>query len=292
MALTIPCSTTRAATLEEYVDYVGAKVDLKNLDSLAESAPMLRALANDRNLVVRELNTRIENAMAGTRDPSVQTLILGKGEGFYVRANIWPAMADLAGRAYQDQTAYNLAHDHNFTFLTACYAGPGYESEIYEYDYHKVDGFVGEPVELRFLEKVTFGAGAVMLYRESRDVHIQYAPTELTITLNLMVQSEAMHDQYHFDLARRVITSGLDAQAAARTSLMALAGYLGDANSTGLLEDLAKRHPCRRTRLAAYEAICRQQPQAAASTWEKACGDPSALVAKTARQKLRELQAA
>lgn len=292
MALTIGVNTAHVLSIEDYVEYVSAKVDLRDIDSLAESASKLRALANDRSLVVSQLNDRIQAAVRAGTDPSAQTLILGKGKGFYVRANIWPAMADLATRAYQDQTAYNLAHDHNFTFLTVCYAGPGYETEIYEYEYDKVDGFIGEPVDLRFLEKVRFGSSAVMLYRGSKDVHIQFAPPELTITLNLMVQSEVVRDQYHFDLARRVITSGLDAQAAARTSLMAIAGHVGNATSVELLEELALRHPCRRTRLAAYEAICRQQPSSAEQTWERACADNSPFVAKTARQKLRELQVA
>lgn len=292
MALTIAVNNARVLSIEDYVEYVSEKVDLKDMDSLAESAPMLRALANDRSLVVRQLNDRIQEAVRARTDPSAQTLILGKGKGFYVRANIWPAMADLAARAYQDQTAYNLAHDHNFTFLTVCYAGPGYETEIYEYDYDKVDGFLGEPVDVRFLEKVRFSSGSVMLYRGSKDVHIQYAPAELTITLNLMVQSDAIRDQYHFDLARRVITSGLDAQAAARTSLLAIAGQVGNETSVGLLQELALRHPCRRTRLAAFEAITRQEPSGAAQTWETACSDPSPFVAKTARQKLRELQVA
>lgn len=290
MALTIGVSTSRVLSIKDYIEHVGAEVDLRDIDSLARSAPLLRSLANDRSLVARELNTRIQNSIYGNQDPSAHILILGKGDGFYVRANIWPAMADLAGRAFQDQTAYNLAHDHNFTFLTTCYAGPGYETEIYEYDYDRVDGFVGEPVDLRFLQKVTFGPGTVMLYRESKDVHVQYPPEELTITLNLMIQPEALRDQYNFDLSRRVITSGLDAQAAARSSLMAVAAYVGDDNSIGLLEELALRHPCRRTRLAAFEAICRARPNAAATTWEIACADKSPLVAKTARQKLRELQ--
>lgn len=293
MALSIPCSTSRVAGVDEYLEHVRTTVDLRDTDSIAASAPMLRALANDRELVVRELNRRIESYLDDNGIPSAQTLLLGRDEQFYVRANIWPAIVDMAsGRTYQDQFAYNLAHDHNFTFLTVNYLGPGYETEIYEYDFDKVEGYVGEAVELRFLEKVKFGTGSVMLYRANRDIHVQYAPTELTITLNLMVSlpEVRIRDQYYFDLATRTIASYPPELAASRrSSLLSLAGYVGDGDTQQLLSDLSVKHPCRRTRLTALEAWCRQQPADAASIWEKASSDPAPLVANTARRHLRGL---
>ncbi|MGH8222055.1 MAG: transposase [Woeseiaceae bacterium] len=296
MALTLPVTTARVVGIEEYLEHIRAHVALKDTDSLAASAPMLRALANDRSLVVRELNNRVESFLADGAIPSAQALLIGRGDGFYVRAGIWPAIADMtSGRTYQDQFAYNLAHDHNFTFLTVNYLGPGYETEIYEYDFDKVEGYVGEAVDLRFLEKVRFGTGTVMLYRASRDVHVQYAPTELTITLNLMVANPEVgfRDQYFFDLASRTIASyPPELAASSRVSLLNLAGYLGDTNTPQLLSDLAAKHPCRRTRLTAFEAWCRQQPDEAASIWEKASSDPAPLVANTARRRLRDLESA
>jgi len=294
MALIIPCNTTRTLTIGDFMEHVRTSVDLRDTDSLAASAPMLRALANDRTLVVNELNRRIENYFASAPIPSAQTLMLGRSEDFYVRANIWPAIGDMAnGRAYQDQFAYNIAHDHNFTFLTVSYLGPGYETELYEYDYDKVEGYIGEPVDVRFLQKVKFVPGSVMLYRVSRDVHVQYAPEELTITLNLMVSlpESRSRDQYYFDLATMTI-SGYpnELQASVRGSFVRLAGHAGDANTVQLLSDLAARSPCRRTRLTAFEALCRQQPQSAAAIWEKATADPAPLVANTARRNLRDLE--
>lgn len=293
MALTIPCTTADVVSLDEYLEYVRSRVDLADPDSLAESAPKLRALANDRALVVRELNRRIENYFSEGALPSPQSLLLGKGVDFYVRAAIWPAIADMAsGRAYQDQFAYNVAHDHNFSFMTVNYLGPGYETEIYEYDYSKIEGRVGEPVDLRFAEKVKFGPGLVMLYRASRDVHVQYAPTELTITLNLMVahQEVRLRDQFFFDLTTRTVSAyPPDLAASGRVSLVNLAGHVGDANTQQLLSDLAKDHPCRRTRLTAFEAWSRREPRDAASIWEVAITDKAPLVSKTAQERLRKL---
>jgi len=296
MARTIPCSTSNAIGINEYLEHVRSKVNLRDEDSLAASAPMLRALANDRELVVRELNRRVENFLSHGAIPSAQSLALGGGDDFYVRANIWPAIADMAsGRAYQDQFAYNLAHDHNFSFMTVNYLGPGYETEIYEYDFDKVEGYIGEAVDLRFLEKIRFGTGMVMLYRASRDVHVQYAPTELTITLNLMVAHPEVRirDQYHFDLASRTIAAyPSELASSTRATLLNLAGSLGDADTEQLLSDLAAKHPCRRTRLSAFEAWSRQQPEKAQSIWELAAADSAPLVANAARRRLRDLERA
>ena len=293
MALSIPCNTARVATMQEYLEHVRAAVNLRDDDSLAESATMLRALANDRELVVRELNRRIENYLVDGALPTAQSLLLGRGEHFYVRANIWPAISDMAsGRAYQDQFAYNLAHDHNFSFVTVNYLGPGYETEIYEYDYDKVEGTIGDTVDLRFLEKVRFGAGTAMLYRANRDVHVQYAPTELTITLNLVVVLPEINirDQFFFDLTTRTIASyPPELAASSRTALLKLAGHLGNGDTQQLLGDLAGQHPCRRTRLTAFEALTRQRPEDAALIWEKASADPAPLVANTARRFLKAL---
>lgn len=294
MAVTIPSNTTHVASMDEYLEHVRTKVDLRDMDSVAASAPMLRALSNDRELVVRELNRRIEKYLTHGALPSTQALLLGRGDDFYVRAAIWPAISDMAsGRTYQDQFAYNLAHDHNFSFLTVNYLGPGYETDIYEYDYDKVVGYVGEIVNLRFLEKVRFGTGTVMLYRASRDVHVQYAPTELTITLNLMIahSDTRIRDQFFFDLTSRTIASyPPEIAASSRVLLLTLAGFLGNGDTQQLLSDIGAQHPCRRTRLTAFEAWARQQPGDSASIWEKASGDAAPLVASTARRHLSQME--
>lgn len=291
MALTIPVSTTKVIGLDEFIEFVETEIDLNDMESIASAALMLRALANDRSLVVRELNNLLLTAKASMRWSTVHSVVLGQGNGFYVRANIWPTNNDMANaRAYQSQIAYNLAHDHNFTFLTVTHLGPGYETEIYEYDYERTEGYVGEPVELRFLQKTRFTTGSVMLYRASRDAHVQYPPTELTITLNLMVACpEPGRDQYHFDLTTRTISSVGDPNASARLSLLKLAGLMGSTESEDLLGRIATSHPCRQTRLAAFESLSQRNPTARASVWEKAASDREALITNTAKKKLREM---
>lgn len=293
MALTLPCDSRGNVSLDDYVEHVRSKVDLRSLDSLADSAVMLRALANDRTLIVRRLNQQVENSFRTAQLPSAQTIFLGGGPNFYVRAAIWPSASAVAGgRVYQEKFAYHQAHDHNFTFLTVNYLGPGYESEIYEYDSETVQGYVGEGVNLRFLEKVRFGQGVVMLYRANRDVHIQYPPEDLTVTLNLMVSlpDARMRDQTYFDTARSIIVDyPIDTDASKRVSLMKLAGHMGNADTAQVLNDIARRHPCRRTRLAAFEALSEQLPDRVAEIWEQAARDPSPFVANAAGSRLAAL---
>ena len=290
MAKVIVCNTTAIASIGEYVEYISSKVDLRDLESVIDSATMLRALANDRFLIVRELNRRLEGACSDEGVASAQTLLLGRGKDFYVRANIWPAISDMAaGRAYQDQFAYSLAHDHNFSFLTACHLGPGYETELFEYDRGSIQGCVGEIVDLRFIEKIRFGGSNVMLYEESKDVHIQHPPQELTVTINLMISPTDYRDQYHFDVTNRTISSVMDLPTLERVFLVRLAAAVGNEDTAQLLIDLSRRHACKRTRLSAFDALSSMQPSNLASIWETAMADPSPIVTGVAKKRLASL---
>jgi len=290
MALTIPCDNRRTCSIEEYVDYISG-VDLRNEHRVIDSAAALRALANDRSIVIARINQEIEKSFEESYLPSAQTIFLGGGPDFYVRAAVWPSSAAVAGgRLYQDKFAYHAAHDHNFTFLTVNYLGPGYETEIYEYDYEEVEGYIGEPVDLQFIEKVRFTHRNVMLYRAGRDVHIQYPPEELSVTLNLMISLPEIRnrDQFYFDTVRKAILDYVpDTDAAKSVSLMKMAALLGNVETAGLLAELATKHSCRRARFQAFEALAAHQPKRMAEVWEMACRDRAPLVANAARRRLK-----
>ncbi|MGQ3056808.1 MAG: hypothetical protein ACT6T0_06405 [Nevskia sp.] len=290
MALTIACASERTATVEEVVEQADRLRDLDDPNGIATLAPLLGALANDRELIVRLLNWRLRGRVDGGLTGLAQSIALGQGQQVRLRANIWPSTADLtAGRVQQGEPAYDVAHDHNYHFLTAAYFGAGYITEIYEYDHDAIEGYVGEAVELRFLERTKFVAGRAMLYRGSRDVHVQYPPEDISITLSLMFDPPALkaRDQYLFDLQRQAINGfGLDTDTARRVDAVAIAGYAGNGDTCQLLGDLARRHPCRRTRLTAYESLVRLLPDDAVKIWERACDDRAPLVANEARARL------
>jgi hypothetical protein len=291
--LTIACEHSRLVTLEEFIDHVQSQVDLHDMDSVAAAAPMFRGLANDQELVVRKLNLQVKECFRQEMTPASQTVYLGGGPGFYVRANTWPSNADLAsgGRVYQDQFGYHQLHDHNYNFMTVSYFGPGYVTENYEYDFDRIQGYVGEKVDLRFIERVHFTRGMVMLYRASVDVHTQFPPDDLAITLNIMIATPEVRsrDQYFFDAQGIIVDHPGELDTSRRISIVKMAGHVGNGDTRQLLDDLARQHPCRRTRLAASDALVRLEPADAARVWERACGDKETLVKNVAKQRLEGL---
>ena len=290
MALIIPCEGHDTIDTEDYLDYVQAKVDLNDEDSIAESAPMLRALANDRELIVRRLNELIARQFSDETTPSSQAILLGQRKNFYVRANVWPSTADIvAGRVFQGQFSYDLAHDHNFSFLTVNYSGSGYETDLFEYDFESVVGYVGESVSIRPLQRMRFGRDMAMLYRASRDLHVQHPPKEMSITLNLMVSVPEVRarEQYFFDLERGVIAGyPAESENSKRSSFFRIASMLGDGNTRDLLADLMVRHPSPRARIGAVSALDRLAPDL--HVWALAVDDPHPLVTREARAQLAQ----
>ena len=290
MAINVVCNTTKIISIDEFVEHVHTQVDVRDPDSIIEAAPMLQALANDRELVVSRLNQQIKQLFQHRAVSSGQVVFLAQGKEFYVRANIWPSSADVAGgRIYQDQFSYNVAHDHNYGFLTANYFGPGYTTDIYEYDNEKVQGYVGEHVDLRFLGRTLFSAHNVMYYRASKDVHTQFPPDDLSITLNLMIATPEVQltDQYFFDLdSCEVIAYPPELDGSRRISMLKMAGLCGNTDTRQLLSDIAAKHPCRRTRLHAFEQLATLAPSEAGQIWAAAAKDRELLVSNSARKKL------
>ena len=233
--------------------------DPEDEDCFASFGPALKKLANNRtflaDLVIEELKHRCHNQ---TRDNqySPQVIMLhGRGRDFAIRANFWPAMSDSVVRS--SGTApffYGVPHDHNFSFLTVGYVGPGYWSEYYEYDYEEVAGFTGEPVDLRFVEKSRLEEGKVMLYRAHRDVHNQLPADETSISINILGASSAtqFRDQYRFDLKRSCIDGILN--RVSLEPLIALAAHFGGGEGRELIDRFAERHPSDRVRFMAVKA--------------------------------------
>jgi hypothetical protein len=290
VAITFNVQNSEVVTLDEFMEYVHTSIDVSNLESVSAAAPMLRGLANERELVVRRLNWQIKNLFATDALAATQVLFLAGGRDFYVRANLWPSLADLStGRVLQDHFGYHLAHDHAYHFMTVGYHGPGYHTDIYQYDTTKTRGFIGERVELQFKERLQFRPGMVMLYEASKDVHTQQPPEELSITLNLMISSATvrLQDQYLFDLEKSTLVGyPQDIDSSRRASLLEMAAHVGNENTRQLLHDLSSSHPSRRTRVAAYESLAALSPESAISIWERACKDKEPLVSDSARKAL------
>lgn len=222
-----------------------------------EAAPILARLSADRGF----LGAVAVEALAGRRrDSSLrygpQVLMLHAAEGWFLRANMWPADDDPLLRASGRRAFfYDVPHDHNFSFLTIGHHGPGYVSDYWTYDAGTVRGLPGEAVALRFAGRHRLRPGRMMLYRSRLDIHDQKPPAAFSVTLNLMEAGgrDARCDQYRFDVARGTVVGTLNSRAVEAT--MMLAAHLGGGNACDLVGHLAATHPINRIRFGAVRAL-------------------------------------
>jgi hypothetical protein len=295
MALTIETDTTDSLELPAFIEQVDRCLDPDDLGSLAACAPYLKGLANNRRFVTEQLNQQLtswRDFQTANRYTS-QTMTLGGGRHFFVRANIWtPLSAHPQVREAEEQLFfYHVPHDHNFSFLTVGYFGPGYDTVIYEYDPDAIAGFVGENANLQFLEKTTLSEGKIMMYRACRDIHSQEDTAEFSVSLNIMVNSASLNTrrQFFFDLQNGSISGVVPTPNTSRTIVCQLARHLGDSRTVDLLDGLAVSHHSEHLRASAYDALAALERSAAERIWERALQDPHALVSEQARRSLAKL---
>ena len=264
--------------------------DPRDEDSLAALGLLLARLGRNRSfladLVIAELEDRCSGQSAGNAY-GAQVFMLRPPNGRYViRANFWPAREDAVVRA--SGTApffYDLPHDHNFSFLTVGYQGPGYWSDYYEYNVAALAGLPGEVAGLRFVERSRLEEGKLMLYRARRDVHVQLPPDSLSVSLNILAFDRAQPwlDQFRFDVAAGTIAAGLT--TAPSEALVAMAVQFGGETGAGLASELAVRHPAPRMRVTALRALasCAADRAARVAIFERGVDDADPYVAGHAR---------
>jgi hypothetical protein len=286
------------ASLAETADALnGSGFEPSDEESLDHAARCLRRLGNNRDflgdLLIEVLTQRHrEDVVDNGYGPQVVMLVPPRG-GYFIRANIWPSEQEHMTRASGASTfAIGLPHDHNFSFLTHGYFGPGYWSDYYEYDYGEVAGYRGEPVpSLRFTGRSRLEPGKLMLYRAHLDVHAQLPADSLSVSLNIMHTggAQAWLDQYRFDLERREVAAILSPGPS--DAFIKLAVALGSEDALDLAHAFAREHPSDRMRLVAWDALAAQAQGEAArdALWRRAERSGSRMVAMEARSRRAEL---
>jgi len=272
--------------------------DGEDEDNFASWGPHLKQLANNRDflaeLMIAELRQRCHGQVRDNQYSAQVIMLHSASKKFIIRANFWPALKDSVIRhSGTDPFFYGVPHDHNFSFLTVGYFGPGYWSDYYEYEYGSVVGFPGETVDLRFVEKSRLEQGKVMLYRAHRDVHLQLPADEMSVSINIVETSHSsvFRDQYRFDVEHRKIDGILT-----RTSLeplLALAAHYGGEEGTGLIAEFAASHPSDRIRWCALRAQAAALPsvEQRIALFDEASAGTSRLVAAMARREATRLEA-
>lgn len=293
----IDCPTREAIDLEGLVDLLETSgFDPRDEDEFASWGEGLKKLGNNRTFLADRMIEELKEScgeQVRRNQYSAQVIMLHmNSQRFMIRANLWPAEADSVVRqSGTDPFFYHVPHDHNFSFLTVGYLGPGYWSDYYEFDYDAVIGFPGEKVDLRFVEKSRLEQGKVMLYRAHKDIHLQLPADSLSVSLNIVETSHGttFRDQYRFDLESSTV-AGIMTRTSLEPMLM-LAAHHGGGNGIDLLDSFAKSHPSDRVRWAALRARA-----GAAKTLDERIAileggtrDPNRLVAEMARAAIAKL---
>jgi hypothetical protein len=234
-------------------------VDLADPASLDRCATLLAGLAANRSFladrVLAELQASYDRQLVSNRYSAQVFLLHRSGRRFFLRANLWPAARDFAYAASGPAAfSYDVPHDHNFSFLTVGYLGPGYVSDYYDYDADSVDGRQDEGMNLRFVERSSLSEGRMQLYRAHRDIHRQLPPERLSISLNIMEEGEHVpwRDQYVVDLDRGTIARRPTLTQA--EMLMRCAVHFGP-EGVDLADQFAQAHPVPRVRANAIAAL-------------------------------------
>lgn len=289
------------SSLEECCDALASEgFDACSEESLAHAALQLRRLGNNHTFLGDILVAELAEAYRdddGENSYGPQVIMLrppGVGD-FFMRANIWPSEDEHVMRASGGSAfVYSQPHDHNFSFLSLGYFGPGYWSNYYEIDYEDVVGWRGEPVALRFVERSQLTQGKIQLYRAHVDVHDQEPGEALSVSLNILHTSGAQGwlDQYSFDLERRSV--GRIINNGSSEAFMRIAVGLGGEEARDLAFRFGARHPSDRMRLASWNALASVEtaPARRDAVWRQAelCG--SRLVAEEAAMHRAELDRA
>lgn len=287
-----------AIDLETLVDLLDASdFDVRDDDSFVSVAPLLARLGRNRDfladLAIAELKDRCDGQSADNAY-GAQVFLLRPPNGRYVlRANFWPARDDAVVR--HSGTApffYDMPHDHNFSFLTVGYLGPGYWSDYYDYDVDAVTGVPGEQAGLRFVERARLDSGKLMLYRARRDIHVQLPPDQFSVSLNILGYDRAQPwwDQYRFDVAAGTIAQGLTTTPS--EALVALAAHFGGGNGLDLASQFAMHHPSPRMRMTAVTALASREVDRdrRLDIYARAAGDHDGYVAGQARVRLAMIE--
>lgn len=262
MAITINQPNIKTSiSFEEFIAFSKEAIKKNDNDSLLECAKHLKMLSNNSQFLSDQINNQLQDMATFQRNNAygIQTTLLHIDTFFYVRINTWPAISEHKDvNIWQKELYHHVrAHDHNFPFITVGCHGKGYETEIWEYDYDKVIGYVGEKVQLNYLERTSLPKGKVMYYRASKDIHTQIPPEDYSISLNIMPRGNSFleKEQFHFDLQNKTITSIAPGVGTGRLFLLDLAKRLGDTKTESLLEQIATSHNMPHVRAKSYEVL-------------------------------------
>lgn len=248
MAISYIYDTLEKITLAEFIKRVNSKIKSPiDEDGLIFCSYDLHCLSNNEDFleeyIVQELTKNLNDYQRDNMY-TTQSLILYRNDNFYIRVNWWPIIdeSDKYFEGLRNNFSYDFVHDHNFPLLTVGYKG-AYTTRIWEYDYNKVDGKIGEKVKMKFLEETDLTKGKVMYFRPSKDIHKQLMPkNELSISINIVLDTSktVKKNQYSFDEETSTISGILYDKLTNYKKLSSFIENFSNEKTLTILESLSK----------------------------------------------------
>ncbi len=252
MAITILESTEEIISLSEFINYCDEHIHNGNADSLMACSKQLKMLSNNkiflRSFIYDELFYHSDNLQKENTYLDSQALIVYVGKSYQIRITTWPNFKNENELKPNEKPLYKnaIGHDHNFWFMTVGYIGSGYQTEIWEYDCNTVKGYLGEKVNMHFLEKTKLTRGKIMVYRPSCDLHEQGKADHYSIAINVILKSNERYTNpvYGFDLHKKEIAFKVDMNKNAPIySIVNMLTHVDIGKNYDLLNQLSSKHP-------------------------------------------------
>ncbi|MCC7635857.1 hypothetical protein [Stenotrophomonas rhizophila] len=233
----------------EYFESAGSGLFSKDLDV---TASVLRGLYEDRDFFVDFLVAQLKAGISVENSYSSQVFVLRKSKYYTLRAVVWDAPRGLPG---EEMFLYEMPHDHDFSFFTLGYHGPGYETEVYSYDNESVVGVKGEEVETSGHERWRLSERKVVLFEGGKDIHSQSPPESLSVSFNVLQDVgafEIKRRQYQFDGSFSRIEKVLNVNP---LPLFVRAACAVGGDAVEYVEEIARSAPSGYSRAAALKAL-------------------------------------
>lgn len=231
--------------LDEAVDLLNANVDMKNEGSLDYCEHVLKKMYLNRKLISDFILDGLKKPNEFQKDNlwTSQAVVLYRNDNFTIRSVLWKPMGKKEN--YLKNSAgyiYERPHCHNFNLATIGYAGSGYTTQIWQYDNSKVQGIVGEKVEISFKETKTLSLGETLKLRAGREIHTQLFPEELSISLNILgrqiITDKGPMKQFYFDVDKKVIAENFTSNI--YMCALNILSEIGDENAIDFLIETKK----------------------------------------------------
>ncbi|WP_281558235.1 hypothetical protein [Thalassomonas sp. RHCl1] len=116
------------------------------------------------------------------------SFVLYRDNTVMLRLVVWePREGDNFSHADEELFAYGVCHDHNFELMSLGLCGSGYTTHMYSYQHKGSEYVEGELIDIDYLGDFTLQQGSVLYMEQSKDLHTQSPPAQMSMSLNIIV---------------------------------------------------------------------------------------------------------